>query len=99
MAEALMTPSERSMSSSIETQLTVVVSHLYDTYMESITDLTPDQLQKITPDSYTSEHIREMTDLVCHSVPTASIDIECQNLSQHLFNVAKDNLLCDMSKP
>ena len=59
--------------------------------MESITDLTPDQLQKITPDSYTSELIRA---LVGHSVPTSSIDIECQNLTQHLFNEAKDNHLC-----
>ena len=37
-------------------------------------------------------------EMTCGSVPKASIDIECQNLSQHLFNVAKDNLLCDLSK-
>ena len=67
-------------------------------YMESTTDLTPDQLQKITPDSYTSELIREMKGLVGNSVPTSSINVEYQNLSQHLFNVAKDNILSDMSK-
>ena len=99
MAKSLKTPSERRMSRSIETQLAVAASHLYDTYMDSITDLTPEQLQTITPDSYTSELIREMKGLVGHSVPKASVDIECQNLSQYLYNAAKDNLLCDVSKP
>ena len=98
IAESLKTSSERRRSRSIETQLAVAASHLYDTYMDSITYLIPDQPQKYTPDSYTSEMIREMKGLVGHSVPKASIDIECQNFSQYLYNAAKDNLLCDLSK-